>query len=178
MLIRYYKVGRFLHVVATLAFTVAFYAGILLLELQETTESLAWYAWLYVLVVFLVMAILAELDGYSRFQNYKQVKDQLFCNGYQERLLKPLERSSCQREAAILAGDELGIGNQIRKYYYAKGYRWYHIIPDFVFQYPLFFFSAYFWRTTFFTPYYKPKIDYAKLDLMSNDFMLKGINSE
>jgi hypothetical protein len=143
--------------------------------LDPSPGTAEWYIWLAILFVFLQMTILAELDGYSRFQNYKQVKDQIFINGFQERILKPLSRSSCQREAAILAGEELGIGPLVKNYYMDKGYRWYHIIPDFVFQYPKFFFSAFFWRTTFFTPYYEPRIDFSQYDMSEIDLILKGI---
>jgi hypothetical protein len=178
MLVRFIKVGKFLHVIALMAFSLSCSAAIMLERTDLNQAPFSWYIWFAVLVIFLPMGILAELDGYSRFQNYKQVKDQLFQHGFQLRLLRPLERSSCQREAAILAGVELGIGQQVKEYYYTKGYRWYHIIPDFVFQYPLFFFSAYFWRTTFFTPYYRSRVDYANIDLSGFDLMLKGLEIE
>jgi hypothetical protein len=178
MVYRFYKVGKLLHFIALMALAVAVFALVKLLSTNYHHQTVYWWAWFISFVVFLSMSLLAELDGYSRFQNYKQVKDQIYLNGYQQRLLKPLTRSSCQREAAILAGDELGVGEQVRSFFYSKGYRWYHIIPDFVFQYPLFFFSRFFWRTTFFTPYYQPKIDYSQLDLTKTDLILKGIQFE
>ncbi|MEJ2595738.1 MAG: hypothetical protein P8100_11595 [bacterium] len=173
-LIRFYKVGKLLHFVALLALLLAVFALVGLLT-QDMSDPLDFYLYLYVVVTFSIMAVMAELDGYSRFQNYKQVKDQLYFNGYQERLLKPLLRSSCQREAAVLAGTELGLGSEVKSYFHEKGYRWYHIIPDFVFQYPLFFFSLYFWRTTFFTPYYRSRVDYNQVDTSTLDLYLKGI---
>lgn len=160
---------------ALLALSLAVVSFVYLMRVRIADDPVMWWFWLYWFTVFTSMTILAELDGYSRYQNYKQVKDQIYLNGFQYRLLKPLSRSSCQREAAILAGDELGVGKQVRDYYMDKGYRWYHIIPDFVFQYPLFFFSSFFWRTTFFTPYYKPKIDYSALDLSAVDLVRKGL---
>ena len=176
-LARFYKVGKFLHFVAVFAFVVALFALVQLLVI-DTEAPWVFYTYLTAMVLFMNMAILAEMDGYSRYQNYKQVKDQLYFNGYQERLLKPLLRSSCQREAAVLAGTELGLEKEVKDYFYNKGYRWYHIIPDFVFQYPLFFFSLYFWRTTFFTPYYEPKVDYDQVDVGKLDLLLKGIQLE
>ncbi len=173
-LIRFYKVGKLLHFVALLALFLAVFALVVLMT-KDVGNTLEFYFYLYLLITFSLMAVMAELDGYSRFQNYKQVKDQLYFNGYQERLLKPLLRSSCQREAAILAGSELGIESEVKDYFYEKGYRWYHIIPDFVFQYPLFFFSLYFWRTTFFTPYYKSRVDYKQVDTSTLDLFLKGL---
>jgi len=162
-LIRYWKVGKLLHFVAFLAFFIALQSYLVLQNMNGEVSSSVWILWLIIFICFFNMAVLAELDGYSRYQNYKQIKDQIYLNGYQERLLKPLSKSSCQRAAVILAGDELGIKRIIEKYFYDRGYRWYHVIPDFVFKDPLLFFTVYFWRTTFFSPYYKPKIDFNNL---------------
>jgi hypothetical protein len=162
-LIRYWKVGKLLHFVAFLAFFIALQSYLVLQNMNGEVSTSVWILWLMIFICFFNMAVLAELDGYSRYQNYKQIKDQIYLNGYQERLLKPLSKSSCQRAAVILAGDELGIKRIIEKYFYDRGYRWYHVIPDFVFKDPLLFFTVYFWRTTFFSPYYKPKIDFNNL---------------
>jgi len=163
IIIRYWKVGKLLHIVAILAFSIAVTSFSILIDLDFQTGEFLWLIWLMIFISFFNMSILAELDAYSRFQNYKQIKDQIFFNEYQERLLKPLAKSSCQRSSAILAGNELGFGKEVRTYFYNRGYRWYHIIPDFVFQDPLFFFTPFFWRTTFFAPYYKPKVNYEQL---------------
>lgn len=176
--IRYYKVGNFLHIVALLAFSFDVVAISKLFVLSYSSSPVTYMLWVSVLVIFGSMFVLAELDGYSRFQNYKQVKDQVYMNGYQERLLKPLTRSSCQREAAILACEELGLSIEVKRYFWEKGYRWFHIIPDFVWVHPFFFFSEFFWRTTFFTPHYKPKFNYNDLDLSNLDLITKGMNIE
>jgi len=178
LILRFYTIGKFLHFVAAMAFILALVSAIKLVTLSHEPEAIYWLVWLVGLVVFAPMSVLAELDAYSRFQNYKQLKDQIFLNGYQERLLKPLTRSSCQREAAILACEELGLGQKSKSYFYARGYRWYHVIPDFVFKQPMFFFSLYFWRTTFFTPYYVSKINYDQFDLTQIDFISKGLQIE
>lgn len=175
---RYYKVGNFLHIVALFAFSITIISIVKLSLLTDSSSPSMYFFWGSMVLVFGSMGILAELDGYSRYQNYKQVKDQIFINGYQQRLLKPLTRSSCQREAAILACEELGLGKEVKNYFWKKGYRWYHIIPDFVFEYPFFFFSFFFWRTTFFTPYYKPKFDYKEMDLSKIDLFTKGLGVE
>jgi hypothetical protein len=167
--IRYWKVGKLLHIVAFLAFFIALLSYLVLQNLNTDVSISVWIAWLIIFICFFNMAILAELDGYSRYQNYKQIKDQIYLNGYQERLLKPLSKSSCQRAAAMLAGNELGIENKISSYFFNRGYRWYHIIPDFVFSNPLLFFTIYFWRSTFFTPYYKTKFNYDVL-LISDSY--------
>ena len=177
LIIRYWKVGRLLHLVAALAFTMAVYSFISVKNINFYLDTSSWFIWLAVFIIFFNMFILAELDGYSRFQNYKQVKDQMFLNGYQKRQLNPLLKSSCQREAAILAASELGIGNKVRNYFFLEGYRWYHIIPDFIFRNPLFLFSIFFWRTTFFTPYYSPKVKYDELDSSAMEFYIFSTKS-
>ena len=158
--LRYWKVGKLLHVVSFIATCIAGFTFSVLWDLQFGSDPLLWFTWLIIFISFFNMSILAELDSFSRFQNYKQVKDQIFLNGFQERILKPLAKSSCQREAAMLAGFELGYDQLIKNYFYKLGYRWYHIIPDFVFDNPLFFFTPLFWKTTFFARYYSPKINY------------------
>ena len=165
-LIRYWKVGRLLHFVAALAFLITVHSFRTLINIDFYSDNFSWFIWLTIFIIFFNMSILAELDGYSRFQNYKQVKDQIFLNGFQERQLKPLMTSSCQRGAALLAGTELGFYTEVKNFFYKNGYRWYHIIPDFVFNNPLFFFTNFFWRTTFFAPYYSPKIKYDNTEVL------------
>lgn len=159
-ILRYWKVGKFLHIVAAIAISIAAITFSFIRDLHFETNIELWYLGLAACISFFNMFVLAELDGYSRFQNYKQIKDQIYLNGLQERMLKPLAKSSCQREAAILAGFELGLEKEIKKYFLKLGYRWYHVLPDFVLKNPLFFFTPLFWRTTFFAPYYKPKVNY------------------
>jgi hypothetical protein len=104
--------------------------------------------------------LFAQLDARSRFQDYKKIKDQLYRYGFQERIIRPVLKSRCQRDAAMMAAIELGMGYEIREMYFYNGYRWYHILPDFFFTNPGFLLSKYFWRTTFFTKRYEPILDY------------------
>jgi hypothetical protein len=166
LIIRFLRIGRLLHFVAALAFSITVISFIRLININFYSDNYSFFIWIAIFILFFSMSILAELDGYSRFQNYKQVKDQIYLNGFQERLLKPLMISSCQREAALLAGEELDCFYDVKNYFYSRGYRWYHILPDFVFKNPLFFFRNYFWRTTFFTPYYEPKVNFDQLNFL------------
>jgi len=106
---------------------------------------------------FLANMVLSQLDARSRWQNYKQIKDYLYGFGYRERIFKPVLNSSCQRNAALIAAEELGYRARVEAFFRSQGYRWYHIPPDFVFSHPQFLFSRHFWRTTFFAPTYHPK---------------------
>lgn len=64
--------------------------------------------------------------------------------------------SRCQRDAAKVACEKFGYENEVEKYFYRNGYRWFHIIPDFVFINPQFLLTGSFWKTTFFVPTYRP----------------------
>jgi hypothetical protein len=66
--------------------------------------------------------------------------------------------------AVETAADELGIGPEVRAYFYEKGYRWFHFIPDFMVRDPLFFFRRYFWDRTFLEKYYEPRFDFRQLE--------------
>lgn len=125
-------------------------------------KALKWFGIFYLVC----LPIFAQLDARSRYQNYKQIKDQIYLYGYNERILKPILKSRCQRDAAWLSAKELGLGNRCKSFFSSKGYRWYHIFPDFVFSKPQFMLSPYFWKTTFFTPKYNSKINYFGLEIV------------
>ena len=174
-LIKYINAGRLLHFIALLDFIISAIAVGFIISLNGQGDEAGRIVWVTILLLFGGMSIYAELDGYSRFQNYKKVKDQLYLNGYQKRILMPLAHSRCQRDAAQLACDELGIGDTCKSYFQGFGYKWYHIIPDFVFKNPSFFFTTFFWRKTFFTPYYEPKVNFRELDPRELDSWLKNL---
>ena len=109
---------------------------------------------------FAVLLFFSQLDARSRYQNYKQLKDQLFLYGFDRRIFKPILGSRCQRDAALAAAEELGYGDRCRTYFRTCGYRWYHVAPDFIFQAPYFLLTRAFWRRTFFTPTYRRKVDF------------------
>ena len=102
-------------------------------------------------------AIFSQLDAYSRYQNFKQVRDQFYINGFQPRIANSLQKSKCQRLAALKAAEDTGLKQQVHHYYHQLGYRWYHIVPDFVWHKPQFVLHPYFWRSTFFVKRYKTR---------------------
>lgn len=115
------------------------------------------------LFVFILITapIFPQCDARSRYQNYKQVKDHLFMYGFQPRIIKPFSNSRCQRDAVIAAAEELGMKKECANYFIEKGHRWYHILPDFLFQKPAYLFQKAFWLNTFFVKYYPSKIDFS-----------------
>lgn len=98
---------------------------------------------------WMVVALFAMADGVSRHREYKRIKAMLLKFGYSERILEPLARSRCQRDAAIFAAEETGHGETAREYFSRLGYRWYHILPDLVMRNPFAFLRPSFLRSSF-----------------------------
>src|SRR5690606_30784775 len=103
---------------------------------------------------------LVGMDAWSRFQNYKRIKDLLFEHGFSTRIAKHYSGSLCQRIAVRTAAKELGMEAPLTQYYKTLGIKWYHIIPYFMIRDPFFMFKHYFWARTFLESYYAAKVDY------------------
>lgn len=152
-IISYLRAGVLIHIITLLEIALLVVLGPKLLSSQtgldmETGVNVALFCFLTML------PIMSQLDARSRFQEYKRIKDQLKLFGFDNRLLKPLVRSRCQRDAALAAACELGYGGHCRGFYHASGYRWYHLTPEFLFSNPRFLISRQFWENTFFlSPY-------------------------
>jgi hypothetical protein len=156
-LVTYIRVGTFLHINTVLYLLLmkpCFDLGLVEFE-QGLLFPGIWWSWLS--SFFLANAVLSQLDARSRWQNYKQIKDQLYSFGYRDRIFKPVLNSSCQRQAALTAAAELGYRAQVQALFRSHGYRWYHIPPDFVVAQPQFLLTRHFWRTTFIAPTYYPR---------------------
>lgn len=106
--------------------------------------ALGWWG-----LCWLVVAAFALADGVSRHREYKRIKAMFVKYGFSERILKPLARSRCQRDAALHAARETGHLEKARSYFRGLGYRWYHILPDLVVRNPFAFASPTFLRTSF-----------------------------
>lgn len=105
------------------------------------------------------------MDGWSRYQNYKRAKDQFYLYGFKERIAAIYIGSKCQRMAAQVAAEELGYHNEIASYYKKKGVEWYHFIPYFMVQDPLFMIRPHFWQRTFLEKNYTSKFNFKELSL-------------
>jgi hypothetical protein len=101
-----------------------------------------------------LMILFTQLDARSRFQEFKKVRDQLIQYGPNKRIFKSVASSRCQRDAALAAAIQTGFAEHCENYYTTIGYRWYHLLPDFVKSHPEYILSVNFWRTTFFNPTY------------------------
>lgn len=99
--------------------------------------------------------VFAVLDARSRYQDYKKAKDLFFKNGFKPRIANLFIHSRCQREAVLVAARDLGLTPLLSRYYLKKGYRWYHILPNFTFKRPGIFFTIKYWKRTLFASSYK-----------------------
>ena len=164
-IITYLKAGKLLHIITLIEVFVGIIAIHWLLGFQ-TSNLFQFGLKMYGMIFFGSLPILAQLDARSRYQNYKQLKDQFILYGYDVRILKPVIKSRCQRDAAILAANRTGYGDQCAKHFRRAGYRWYHLFPDFVLTKPQFLLTPYFWKTTFFCPTYHSKLNHNASNLL------------
>lgn len=160
-IIRYYGVGRYLHLSALIGLYFSFLGASKIFYLLNISDKIITIIpWFLLLVTSISLSIIAELDVRGRYQNYKQVKEKLYKFGYDERIVRLYMHSNCQRDAVRVAGYDLGYHKVINKYFYDKGYRWYHILPDAFINNPMILFSKEFWIKILFTDYYQLKYFY------------------
>lgn len=164
-LISYLKVGRLLYYSLLLFILESWFYWVKLRA--SYFESSTWIIifWFVCFLFSFVHIYLVIMDGWSRYQNYKRAKDQFYIYGFTKRISNLYIGSKCQRIAALVAAKELGIENQVKEYYSSKGIKWYHYIPYFMINDPLFLFKKYFWKRTFLEKSYKAKFDFQKLQL-------------
>lgn len=158
-LVSYLRLGKLLHLI-----TIVELALIALFVMHANLGlwlSHGAYPFKVLLLGYIIcLPVFAQLDVRSRYQNYKQAKDQLYLYGFRSRILIPYMKSRCQRDAIITAGEELGLGQAVREFYSAHGYKWYHLFPDFAFSHPYYLLTPYFWKNTFFKEKYRAKINF------------------
>ena len=159
LLLTYLKLGYLLHLM-TLAELVIIYYGFQYFNIGKWLQSDFFLLKSFLLTSLIVAPIFPQCDARSRFQNYKQVKDHLYLNGFQPRIIKPFSFSRCQRDAVLAAAEELGMAKECKQYFKNQGYRWYHVLPEFIFHRPHYIFHKAFWLNTFFAKYYPAKFDF------------------
>jgi hypothetical protein len=158
--VRYVKIGAFLHVMALVGcflFVVNLHYTMYYFEDQQFV-----YGTLTGILTacFFTVPFFAQLDALGRYQNYKQIKDALFIRGYDKRLIKPFMYSKCQRDAVLVAAEDLNCHKEVFDFYYKQGYRYYHILPDAFVKNPLVLFQGMFWNKILFTDRYQLKYFY------------------
>lgn len=163
--VSYIRVGRLLYYSLVLFILEAWFYWVKL-KAAYTESSLVYIIfWTWSFLFSFIHIFLVLMDGWSRFQNYKRAKDQFYIHGFNRRIADTYIGSKCQRMAAIVAAEELGIDEDVKAYYDSKGVKWYHYVPYFMIKTPFFFFNNTFWSRTFLERNYTPKFDYRNLGL-------------
>ena len=154
---KYLEVGRLLHGIALLSTLLSFLFLQLARYANQSDNTAASILFGYLFLHALTIPFFAQLDAYSRFQNFKLVKDMIYRYGFQVRFLKSFLHTKCQREAVLFAARDLGYKSQIKCYYTESNYKWFHILPDFIWSNPEYLLTRNFWLSTFFVKFYHPK---------------------
>ncbi|RKD90205.1 hypothetical protein [Mangrovibacterium diazotrophicum] len=152
-ILSFLNAGRMLHLFCLISL---FLTSVFLKRLLQAEH---WYWSWHILptLLFATLVVTTQLDAYSRYQNYKQVKDLLYLHGFRALLLGPFSHSRCQRDAVWEAAKQLSYAEQTQKYFKKLGYRWYHILPTPILKKPGLLLTKGYWATTFFVHYYPSK---------------------
>ena len=153
--VRYMKVGSFLHFMSLLSIILCYIAFQLSFQEFNMERIFSGFSWFFLGLGLSTVPIFAEFDARGRYQNYKQIKDAIQNRGFDNRLIKPFMHSKCQRDAVIVAAEDLGFKKEVSDYYFGQGYRWYHILPDEFIKNPLILFYGLFWKRILFTRRYE-----------------------
>ena len=154
------QTGMLLHLAACLGVILfcTFYPLAMDALYQKNWSRLAGYGWLA--AYGFILPFFAELDALSRFQNYKQAKDLFYENGFKPRIANLYAGSRCQRDAAVMAAKDLGIGPEIIEHYQARGFKWYHVLPGALFSRPGILLTRNYWQRTLFEARYTSRYFY------------------
>lgn len=153
-IIRYIRIGSFLHIMGLVGIALFFVCFEVSRFYFTQQQPISGYIWSFLSLCFVTVPVFSEFDAYGRYQNYKQIKDAIFEMGYDPRLIKPFMYSKCQRDAVIVAARDLDHHTEVKAFFYAEGYRKYHILPDAFNKNPLVLFNKLFWKRILFTEYY------------------------
>jgi hypothetical protein len=164
-IISYLKVGRLLYFSLLLFILESWFYWIKLEAAYFESSLIIILFWLWSFLFSFFHIYLVIMDGWSRYQNYKRAKDEFFIHGFDRRIANIYMGSKCQRMAAEVAAEELAIDDQLKEHYSISGVKWFHYVPYFMIQEPLFLFKKKFWSRTFLEKNYQPKFDYRKIKL-------------
>ena len=163
--ISYLRVGKLLYYSLILFVLEAWIYWVQLRKAINTQEIFLILFWIAFFLFSFFHIFLVLADGWSRYQNYKWAKDQFYIHGFNRKIANTYIGSKCQRIAAEIAAEELGIEDEIKKHYAAMGVKWYHYVPYFMIKEPLFLFKKKFWSRTFLEKTYTSKFDYSQPQL-------------
>ncbi|MDQ7917366.1 hypothetical protein RBU60_07255 [Mesonia sp. MT50] len=161
--ISYWDVGKLLYLSLGLFILESILYGSQLIQSYQNNSTWGTVFWVICFLFSFVHIFLVLMDGWSRFQNYKRVKDQFYIYGFNIKTANHYKGSKCQRNAILVASKELGLEQQAVSFYKRQGIKWYYLIPDFMVSDPFFMIRSNFWARTFMEKKYIPKIDFSKI---------------
>lgn len=164
-LVSYWNVGILLHFSIILFIVESWFYWTKLKDAYLDEASFFMIFWFGCLLFAFSHVFLVIMDAWSRFQNYKRIKDNLYIHGFSPKMAIPYKGSKCQRTAFLVAAKELGMGKEVLDYYHHIGIRWYHFVPQFMIDDPLFLFKKTFVSRTFLEKYYQPKYNFRALSV-------------
>jgi len=145
---RYFKASPLPHATASASLVIAAALGLHALELHPTGTP--WAPAVAVMAMgWAGLAAIALMDGFSRYREYRRIRRMLHEKGWNRRIFLLVAGSRCQRDAALQAAREAGLGHRAKHLFRTLGYRWYHLLPDAVLRNPLMFFHPRFLRNSF-----------------------------
>ena len=165
LVISYLRVGRLLYASLLLFILESWFYGWELFKAFYEAPLWVVLFWGWCFLFSFVHIYLVVMDGWSRYQDYKRAKDLFYMYGFESRIAVNFIGSKCQRMAAMVAAEELGIASEVNNYYTAQGVKWYHYIPYFMLREPLFLFKKDFWSRTFLEKNYQSKFDFRNLQV-------------
>lgn len=161
-ILSYLEVGKLLYLSLGLFILESFLFGRQLMKSYQNNSTFWIIFWMVCFIFSFVHIFLVLLDGWSRFQNYKRVKDQFYIYGFNTKTANHYKGSKCQRNAILVASKELGLQQEAVSFYLRQGIKWYYFIPQFMVKDPFFMLKQSFWSKTFMEKKYVSKIDFSK----------------
>lgn len=79
----------------------------------------------------LALAGVAEHTAIRQLSKYKKIKYSLEKDGLDKGKLEHESHSWCRRNIVKVAAKDSGYEDQVRDYFKEKGYKWYHLFPDY-----------------------------------------------
>lgn len=173
ILVSYWNVGKLLFGALILFIIETYVYYIFFQNALENNATVLIVFWFGSVLFAFTHIFLVLMDIWSRIQNYKRFKDHLFDHGFSPKIADYYKGSKCQRMALSTAAKELGMEDKMQNHFAKSGIKWYHFIPQFMIQDPLFLIRKHFWSRTFLEKYYKPKYQY-RIAQKSNTTNVKG----
>lgn len=155
---RYLQTGYLLHFITVLSVYLCIYCTketIIILKNSNDWKELALF--IYLTLYTFILPFFSQLDAFSRYQNYKMIKDKIYLYGFDYRLLKPFVYSRCQRDAISVALFELNYSGEWKTLISKLGFKWYHLLPHLIVKKPSVLFSQKYWIKTLFVKPYNSK---------------------